>query len=254
MQVQAKDAESAVAEFFGSFEGGGGDAVRFSLKNPLAAIRMQSNIGRLPTVEARLVADGDSEAVLQGLLRPHRFARRMVRGTTAVLALTEDYLQGSSESKRSLRTKYHRGTRRGFRVVRPQTLEEKRAYLQIANDFERTQPHEHYRNENPQNDYLLEYSNWMVAVDAEGTPLILTVPTVSGEWAVLQHFKTLAATDDARLARFWMSVELVQALRAMGVGYIADSLSPIGLPPGLRDFQRRLGYRLVRVKIVPAAH
>ena len=70
-----------------------------------------------------------------------------------------------------------------------------------------------------------------------------------GEWSVLSYFKTLEHSDNARLARHWLSGIVVQRLSAMGVRYLADEASPIGLPTGLRSFQRRLGYRLVRVRV-----
>ena len=228
------------------------DPVSSSLRDPVAAIAVQRHISRLSVIDANLTDDGDAEIVRAGLLRPHPFARKLIRGTTALLVMpdtVDEFLAGSSESKRSLRTKYNRGTRRGFQVLRLEDRAARLAILASADAYEREHPVENYRNAEPDNDYLLDVATWLLAADAEGKPLILAVPGISGEWAVLQHFKTLEWSDDARLARHWMSVELVRELRARGVRYLADTLSPVGLPPGLREFQHRLGYRLHRVRI-----
>lgn len=246
------DVEQELSDSFAEHGARGAEGALAFLRRPRVALRSLLLISRLPVLAARLDGSGDGDTVRSGLLRTNRLARALVRGTTAVLVLPDDpadFVAGSSASKRSLRTKYNKATRQGFQVLRPRTDEERRALLVVAARYEREHRDERYRNEQPELDHLLAVRHWFVAADADGTPLLLAVPGVSGEWAVLEHFKTLQDSDDARLARFWMSVEIVAELRALGVRYFADVLSPIGLPPGLRDFQRRLGYRLFRVVV-----
>ncbi|WP_345481904.1 hypothetical protein [Amnibacterium soli] len=252
--MSAADAERALNDYFEKRGGHGHDAVRTAARHPIDAIRALRFIARLSVIDAELRTDGDAALVRRGLERTNPLARRLIRGTTAVLVVpdtVEEFLAGSSESKRSLRTRFNRATRRGYHVHRTDGHEERRAVLALADRYERSHPDELYRNQAPDNDYLLGVGTWLVAHDVDCRPLILAVPAISGEWAVLQHFKTLESSDDARLARYWMSVELVRELHAQGVRYLADVLSPIGLPNGLRDFQRRLGYRLHRVRIRP---
>ena len=46
-----------------------------------------------------------------------------------------------------------------------------------------------------------------------------------------------------------MTQVLVEQLVALGVRYLVDQSSPIGLSNGLRHFQRMLGFRIHRVRV-----
>ena len=48
-----------------------------------------------------------------------------------------------------------------------------------------------------------------------------------------------------------MSKVLVDHLVRRGVRYLADQGSPVGLPNGLRQFQRGLGFRSYQVRLSP---
>lgn len=247
------DPESYLAEYFATHAARDVGGIRTMVADPISLLRAWRAIDRLPEVTARIGRSAEAPVVRRGLRRPNNpVARAVVRGTTAVLQVPDDvttYLAGATESKRSLRTKFHRAERRGFTVQTCVSREERAALIRVTDEYERQHPDDQYRNASPNNDYLIALDTWLVARDSTGRPLLLAVVAVDGEWAVLEYFKTLEHSDDALLARHWMSALLTGRLAELGVKYLADVLSPLGLPSGLRSFQRRLGYRLVRVRI-----
>jgi hypothetical protein len=244
--------EASLSEFFETYGARGERSIGAILRHPLQLVRAWRAISELPVVDAQLSASPEGRAVRRGLRRTSATVRALIRGTTAVLLIPEDgasYFVGSNESKRTLRTKMRRAERRGFTVSTPTSPAERSELLRLSEAYEQNHPDPIYRNHTPRLDRHRDISTWLVARDAAGKPLLVSVIPVDGEWSVLAYFKTLENSDDARLARHWLSGVLVQHLADMGVRYLADESSPVGLPSGLRSFQRRLGYRLVRVRI-----
>jgi hypothetical protein len=246
------DAESFLSDFFDTYCTRGNRKIRSIARHPVQLSNAWRAISELPVVDAELSTRAEAQAVRRGLLRTNATVRGLIRGTTAVLQIPEDadsYFLGSNESKRSLRTKMRRAERNGFAVSMPASREERLAMLSLSAAYERDHPDPAYRNHSPRLDHLLGIRTWLVAHDSTGKPLLLAVIPVDGEWSALSYFKTLEHSDNARLARHWLSGIVVKHLSGMGVRYLADEASPIGLPTGLRSFQRRLGYRLVRVRV-----
>ncbi|SPM41969.1 hypothetical protein MNAB215_4187 [Mycobacterium numidiamassiliense] len=252
MHASVNAAESFLSGFFDTYCARGQGRVRIIARNPSQLLHAWRAISELPVLEAKLSTSAEAAAVRRGLLRTNAAVRGLIRGTTAVLQIPEDgasYLVGSNESKRSLRTKMRRADRQGFTVSMPVSREERLELLRLSEAYERNHPDPTYRNDKPRLDHLEEIRTWLVARDATRKPLLVAVVPVDGDWGVLAYFKTLESSDSARLARHWLSGVLVQHLSEIGVRYLADESSPVGLPTGLRSFQRRLGYRLVRVRI-----
>jgi hypothetical protein len=252
----ADTAEALVSEYFDSYCARGERRFLRMVSHPAQLIRAWRAISHLPTLEATLGSSAESEIVRQGLMRKNTIARASVRGTTAVLEIPSDgaaYLAGSGESKRSLRTKVRRAERKGFTVSTPVSRSERIALLSLNAAYERAHPDPTYRSGSPKLDHLLDIDTWLVAHDGTGRPLLIAVIPIDGDWAVLEHFRTLDYSDEAKLARPWLSALLVEHLAGMGVRHLADVSSPIGLPRGLRSFQRQLGYRLRRVRIESTA-
>lgn len=244
--------EQAVADFFDARGRSGAAGLLSAVRHPIELSRVLRAIRALPVLHARIGSSQEADIVRCGLLRTSRVARWAIDGTTAVLELpsnTDDYLRGSSATKRRLRTRVHRAQRAGMTCERVDDPTIRREILRLTDEYELHHPIEAYRGTNPSTGHLLPRETWLLARTRDGRPLLLAVPAVDDEWAVLLHFRTLEDSDDARLARYWMSVMLVDELIQRGVRYLADTLSPIGLGSGLRLFQRRLGYRFVRVRV-----
>jgi hypothetical protein len=244
--------EASLSEFFENYGARGERRIRAIVRHPVQLVHAWRAISQLPVIDAKLSASPEGRAVRRGLRRTNATVRALIRGTTAVLPIPEDgasYFVGSNESKRTLRTKMRRAERRGFTVSMPTSRAERSELLRLSETYEQNHPDPTYRNHKPRLDRHRDIRTWLVARDATGKPLLVSVIPVDGEWGILAYFKTLENSDDARLARHWLSGVLVQHLADMGVRYLADESSPVGLPSGLRSFQRRLGYRLVRVRI-----
>ena len=70
---------------------------------------------------------------------------------------------------------------------------------------------------------------------------------------MLRYFRVLEDSETASSTRYLMTDVLVGELAARSVRYLATDMSPLRLPPGLREFQQRLGFRLARVRVRTAA-
>jgi hypothetical protein len=119
--------------------------------------------------------------------------------------------------------------------------------LRVAEETERSHPDPLYRIDDPDNEDLLRHDLWLAAYSPQGRPLLLSVTPVDGEWGLLRYFRTLGHGPEHSDTRYLMSTALVEALAERGVRYLVDSWHPGEIPEGLRQFQRSVGYRLVRV-------
>ncbi len=90
---------------------------------------------------------------------------------------------------------------------------------------------------------------WLVAEDPAGDVLLVAVSPVDGHWAVLQCFVTLGTGPQHSDARYLLTQALVEELSDHGVRYLVDTRAPIELTPGLRHFQRMLGFGIRRVLV-----
>ena len=170
------DAESYVSEFFDAYCTRSNRKMSVIVRHPIRLSNAWRAISELPVVDAELSTRPEAQAVRRGLLRTNATVRRMIRGTTAVLLIPEDgdrYLQGSNESKRSLRTKTRRAERNGFTVSMPTSRERRLELLSLSAAYERDHPDPAYRNHSPSLDHLLEISTWLVAHDSTGKPLLV---------------------------------------------------------------------------------
>jgi hypothetical protein len=139
------------------------------------------------------------------------------------------------------------GHRLGLSWAEVNDLQERRNLLKLANDFERTHPDVAYRVANPNNRDLFGRRLWLAAFSADGRPLLLCVPLIDGELAVLRYFRTLGTSLEHSTARYYMTQALAEQLVRLGVRCVFDDVSPFRLSKGLRHFQRTLGFRIARV-------
>lgn len=178
--------------------------------------------------------------------------RRKAFPLKAVLKLPPDpgqYELGAS--KQTLRRKTRRAERLGVGWARVVDPEEQQKLLLLAGERERIHPLGYRRTPQVDHNSLIIYGLWLAAYSAEGRPLLLSVIPVDGEWALLYYFRTLTTGQEASNARYLMTQVLANDLVRLGVRYLIDPASPLGLTNGLRHYQRMLGFRLVRFHLLP---
>jgi hypothetical protein len=89
-----------------------------------------------------------------------------------------------------------------------------------------------------------------VAEDGAGKPLLLAVIPVDGELATLRYFRTLGGGDLYSLSRYFATHALVAELSKRGVRWLLDTEPPGAQKNGVRHFQRMVGFRYVRLRVV----
>lgn len=226
-----------------------GRALPFVLRSGRRYLQARRAVRQLPVVQAAPSRTAEGAAVRRGLaMTPvSKLAFGPLRGVVQLSADPADYLAGSARAtvRRKVRAAERAGI--GWRLV--VSYDEKMRLLDAANRYERHNERPEYRNAQPQNDDLLDMSLWLTATNRAGKDIMLVVLPVDRAWATLRYYRTLEATDDASLARYAMMPVVAEALVARGVRFLADTADPKWLPPGLRHFQRMVGFRLVRVQI-----
>lgn len=88
--------------------------------------------------------------------------------------------------------------------------------------------------------------------DAHGRTLALAVVTVDTEWANLGWLLSAPTEQHAGDARYLLTVDVNAALIERGVGHLMVEASLL-LGPGLRYFQRRIGFTLANVRFAGAS-
>jgi hypothetical protein len=249
----AEAAEAELAQFFGRYSERAGSTLSFVLRHPRSVLRAAGALRRIPSAVAAPGASAEGEAVRTGLTArlPDRLLLAGVRGVLVLPDDPADYTDGHSRA--TVRRKVRAAEKAGIAWHAVESDAERRELLRLADDHERRNEREQYRDPTPENDDLLGYPLWLVATGRDGTPLMLVVTPADAGWATLRYFRTLVGTDDASLARYFMMPPLVAALRARGVRYLADTAAPQWLPAGLRHFQRMVGFRLLRVRLAPSS-
>lgn len=242
-----EEREAALSEYLRDFAERDGSLLDHVIRRPAATIRA---CGHLLSLPVRTVASSGSVEGAAIRREWTRFqSRRLLLGLSTVLEIPRDpsdYRSGSS--KQTLRRKTRAAQSKGVTWRRVDDEEERRRLLELANLHERLNEREEYRQEQPDNDDLLDYPLWLLASTGDDEPLLLSVTPYDGEWASLRYFRTLSCDPAGSDARYWMTDVLVEHLSRLGVRYLIDAAVPHWLPNGLRHFQRMLGFRLVRLR------
>ncbi len=242
--------EESLSRFFADYVRSGRSTAHL-LAHPRAGIRAAVAIGRLPVVDAWTGAGADAHAIRAALRRPLKLV--VLRGVNAVVALPPtrgEYLAG--RPKHALRQKIRTGERIGLSTRSVEDPDERVGLLRYANQYERLNPVPEFRNASPQNDDMLPLALWTLTENAKGAPLLLAVAAVDGPVAVLRYYRTLSDDAAASAARYFAMPFLVDRLRELGATHLAETARPQWLPNGLRQFQRKVGFRLVRLRLVQA--
>lgn len=248
--MEDPDHGEAVSQFFSDADGSG--LLRFSFRHPRRAVQTLTAVYRLPVVDASPSDSTDGRAVEAGLRRRSRLGRALVRGATGVIRVPStvaEFERGAS--RRSMRKQANGAVRAGVQCIRVDDPDRRQALLIHANAFEQAHPREEYRTDSPDNRDLLDLGSWFAACSAAGEPLVLAVIAVDGEWALLKYLRVVSADPDASAARYLLVRQVVEELTRRRVRFLTTNMSPVRLAPGLRVFQDRLGFTLVRVRLRP---
>lgn len=197
-----------------------------------------------------LLSDRSEGAAIRAMVLQHSLLARLAGLTTSVLRLPNEpgmYTTGSS--KRTLRKKVQKARDLGLSWAQVDAPDERQILLKLANECERSHPDVAYRVADPDNSDLLRYPLWLTALSPDGSSLLLCVPIVDKQVALLRYFRTLGSGPEYSLARYFMTEVMAEYLVARGVTYLFDDTSPFRLNNGLRHFQRMVGFRIARVYI-----
>jgi hypothetical protein len=176
--------------------------------------------------------------------------RTPLHEVTAVLRLPErTAVYADLPGRQTLRRKIREAQRLGVTWRPVKSAEERRELLRIGDERQRTHPNASYRRSELHNEELLQIDLWLVAENREGRPLLLCACPVSGAWCLLRHFYALGDDRDASASRYLMTQVLVDEAVARGARYLVDSGSPFNQSPGLRHFQKMLGFTVARVQV-----
>lgn len=247
----AVEADRALADFWTSYVEAGRGGVRYILRNPLRSFRALRGIRNLPVVRAARPSDQSGGRAVRQILDlrgPYGVpARWWGSAALAVPADASEHVEGPRAQ--TLRRKIRAAERHGI-SCRPVPRAERIGLLARANAVERTHHDEQYRVLTPCNDDLLEHDLWMVAEDGAGEPLLLAVIPVDGELATLRYFRTLGVGEPYSLSRYLATHALVVELSKRGVRWLLDTEPPGAQKNGVRHFQRMVGFRYVRLRVV----
>jgi hypothetical protein len=242
--------ELAVSRYFHDYVDRGKPGLVYVVRHPgktLGALIALRRLSCLRVTPSLVSADGI--AIRAGLSSRPALAR-IAGFATAVLRLPDEPGQYSlGASKQTLRRKARIARRLGVHWAEVNDPQDRQDILKLAEEYEQAHPDVTYRNQNPDNSDILGSGLWLAAYSAEGHPLLLSVTPVDGEFSFLHYFRTIGFGEEQSNARYLMTEVLVEHLVSRGVRYLIDGAFTPLLPPGIRHFQRMLGFRIVRIRI-----
>lgn len=243
------DREQLVSDYFTAYVESHTSSRSFVLRERRRTIAAFAAALGLPRLQARLGGSAEGQEIRSALTHKQGFGRLPIHELSSVLVLPEnrgEYALG--HDRQTLRRQARKAERLGVTWSHvPES--ERSALVDQATRREQEHPLERYRNTGERNRRLLRYPLWLAAYGPDGETLMVSVTPVSGEWSALTYFRTQVDSPAATAARYLMTQVLVDELVDRGVRYLADSSSPIGLPNGLRHFQRMLGFRIHRIQL-----
>jgi hypothetical protein len=251
MPTPHDESERALAEFWTAYVDGGRGGAGYLLRHWRDSWAAFRAVRRLPVVEARPSDTPGGRAVRRVLAGRAAYgvpSRLLGTAVLEVPASGEDYLLG--RRAQTLRRKIRSAERHGLRVRTIDDDHERRTLVEVANHAERHHVDPSYRVPDPSNADLLDHDVWLTVDDADGHPLLLAVAPRDGELATLRYFRTLGAGDAHSDARYLATAALVAELSRHGVRYLLDTATPAEQTNGLRHFQRMVGFRYVRVRLM----
>lgn len=247
--VTSADPEQAFSTYLQAYADWDGPKYSFVLRHPGRSISAALAVVRLQRLTASPSATPNGDAI-RVALQPRSTFWRTWAPVTAVLPLPAcpgDFDLG--RQNQTLRRQVRRAQRTGIRWATIEDPAERLALLELAADSERAHPIDIYRIAEPDNRELLAFPLWIAAYATDGRPLLLSVTPVDGQWALLRYFRTIGSGQEQSHARYLALHALATHLASLGVRYLFDQASPATLPPGLRHYQRMIGFRIFRVRL-----
>jgi len=237
----------------------------YAVRHPALTARAVADLLALPRLDAGLTGSHEG-----GLLRQHLTRRRygaanghtlrelltwwgtLARTGACVLSIPSDGSQYSDgASRQTLRRKVRAAERQGVCSRRVDHLAEQRELVRMLDLVLPHKSDHRYRQYNTDHSFMVGVGLWTAAFDHNGQPLVLAVTPFDGQWALLQCFISLGETQQHSDARYLLTKAMVQQLADRGVRYLVDSRSPMELTNGLRHFQRMVGFRIARIRVLP---
>ncbi len=246
-------AEARLSGWYAAFSDSPERLRHFLLRHPLGSARAVADTLLLPVLDVRPSALPEGEALRGALTRRAGGLLSVALVGACVVQVPEDPHQYSvGASRQTLRRKARAARSAGVSTRLVTDTRERHELADRLDTALRAKTDERYRSEGLA-DHLLASSLWMVAVDAQGEPLVLAVTPVDGAWALLQCFVSLGTSRAHSDARYLLTQQLVEQLSVSGVCHLVDSRAAVELTSGLRHFQRMLGFRIARIRVHPAA-
>jgi hypothetical protein len=206
----------------------------------------------IPRLDAPISDSTEGKIILEALRRPCLAKVFSLASTGACIlpipVVPDDYSLGSS--KQTLRRKVRAAEKAGIscRAVIDRT--EQCEFVALIDRAMANKSDPRYREHNTNHSRLIGSGLWTVAFGQSGEPLVISVTPRDGEWALLRAFISLGETQQHSDARYLLTRAVVERLATEGVRHLVDTRGPSELTNGLRHFQRMLGFRIARVKLV----
>lgn len=247
--------EPALAAFWDAYVDSPHQRVGFVLRHPWRLLLAVLAVLRLPRVAVHVPGrrrgrsgHPDVVSVVDTLDAPG-FARIPARATgMAALEVPPDGASYSEGSRRqTLRRKCRAAERRGMTCRRVDDRAERERLVALTHAAEQQHPDDDYRRETPDNTDLLDHDLWLVVEDADGEPVLVAVAPLAGDVAVLRYFRTLTWGPGPSDARYLATRCLVESVAERGARWLVDPQHPGEQRNGVREFQRMVGFRYVRL-------
>ncbi len=242
-------AENSLSEFLEFYAGRPASSLSFMLRNTSRLIRAYLALVRLPTLVAAPSGTVEGDAVRKAL-HPDSGWRCWWMPVMAVLPVPDAPAKvGLGARNQTLRRKVRSAERLGMWWKTVDDEHERAELIALTSESERTHANERYRMANPDNSELLLFPLWIAAYSADKRPVLLAVAAVDGEWAWLRYFRTIGSGAEQSDARYLGLYALAGQLAGRGVRYLFDEHGLTWLAPGLRHYQRMVGFRIFRIKV-----
>lgn len=204
---------------------------------------------RAPRVHLLLADDPEGALIRKRLDRRSFGVRTPLDEAASVLCVpdSDNPLEGSAFA--TLRRMDRKADKLGIVCRAINEPDERLHLLGLANQFAMKHPDPRHRRPDRSRTELCSVALWLGAFSAANAPLAISVTPVSGNVGMLRYFRTITSDDDATLARYALTAELIRVLSARNVQFIADGRHPIHLNSKLRHFATMVGFRIVRASL-----
>jgi hypothetical protein len=221
-------------------------------RHPARTAVAVADTSALPRIDA-VLGDGPSGRVLREHLTRRLRGLTLASSGACVLPVPAEPTSYSLGSHRqTLRRKVRAAERSGVTWRQVDDLGEQRELVTLLDRALAEKADDRYRRQGTDHSFMVGLGLWIVAEDAAGTPLLVSVTPHDGEWALLLCFITLGESDQHSTARYLLTKVVVEQLSTRGVRHLADTRAPSELTNGLRHFQRMVGFRITRVRVARA--